>query len=250
MPSADTDSSTAHTVHVSVGDTSEAADACGAQCSRLGCRLLRPTSCSCVPDDGRGHHVHPNCNSARGTAARAGAAAARRHDAILTCRATLPTEAATQLTAIAHHVCRKRARAADTRTGAVATGGQGPPSHAHADSRPSTTAVFVPFDVRRGGAAARSPFQRPAPAPAGAMATQLSAQPARSLRAGSSSFCSGGARLPCARAARVAAPRASRRAVGVTAKVQGNIKKARDTSSRRAACTAQHAPRAHDRSGT
>ena len=79
---------------------------------------------------------------------------------------------------------------------------------------------------------------RSLPTPAGAMATHLRAQPARSLSAGSSAFCAGGARLPCARAPRVAAPRAARRAVGVTAKVQGNIKKVSRHPARLASRTA------------
>jgi len=62
---------------------------------------------------------------------------------------------------------------------------------------------------------------------AGAMATHHCARPACSLSSGSSSFSAGVARLPCARAPRVATSRAARRAVSVTAKVQGNIKKAR-----------------------
>ena len=100
MPSADTERSTAHTIHVSVGATSEA-DTCTALRSELGGRLLRPTrSSSCVPC-ARGHHVLAHRNTARGAVTRARAAAARWLVALLTHRATLPTEAATPLTAIA-----------------------------------------------------------------------------------------------------------------------------------------------------
>ena len=107
MPSADADSSTAHSVHASVGATSEAADAWGAQRSALlGCRLaVRPAHSNCVLG---GHHVLLKRSTARGLAKRVRAAAAGWLDAVQERSAPLRTGAATQLTAIARRAARQR----------------------------------------------------------------------------------------------------------------------------------------------